>query len=104
MIEIMDNGIRKITLGEGTTYISQCIPPDADMSSGILFSSKPPLPKGTIAESRFQGDEVIIEITNFQGAMSYMKGIVELLKTWKIEGMEEEFNDLLDTLDVLIKK
>jgi hypothetical protein len=77
------------------------MPPDGTESVGILFSNNVPLPKGS--ENRFNGDEVIIEIVNFQGAMSYMKAIVGLLKTWKIEGLEEQFKDLSDTLEILIK-
>lgn len=101
MIEIIEDGVRKVTLGEGTTYISQCIPKGTAESSGILFSNKPPLPEESFS---FQGDEVIIEIYNVQGALSYMKALVGLLGTWKIEGTEEQLKDLRETLDILTKK
>ena len=98
MIENYENGVRKVTLGEGTSFISQILVDGSEMSSGILFSNKPPV------NAEFHGDEVIIEITNFQGAMSYMKAVVELLKTWKIEGLDKQFDDLSNSLEMLTKK
>lgn len=50
------------------------------------------------------GEEVIIEITNIQGFMSYMKAGVELLRTWKLEGLEEQIDSLIQTFDILTKK
>jgi len=98
MIEDFKNGVRKITLGEGTTYISQVLIDKDIMSSGICFSSKMPINK------EFTGDEVIIEIVNFQGAMSYIKAIIELLKSWNIKGMEDKYEELLKNIDMIIKK
>jgi len=98
MIEDFDNGLRKVTLGEGTAYISQVLVNNDTKSSGICFSNKMPI------DNEFNGDEVIIEITNFQGAMSYIKSIVELLKTWEIEGMEGIYENLLRDIDMMIKK
>jgi len=100
MIENFKNGVRKITLGEGTTYISQVLVDGDTMSSGICFSNK----YNTNEKYDFQGDEIIIEIVNFQGAMSYMKAVIELLKSWNIEGMEKEYDDLLKSIDMIIKK
>lgn len=98
MIGNFNNSIRKVTLGEGTTYISQVLVDGDTMSSGICFSNKIPLNK------EFVGDEVIIEIVNFQGAMSYMRAVIELLKSWNIEGMENEYEELLRNIDMIIKK
>jgi len=98
MIEDFKNGVRKVTLGEGTTYISQVLVDGDTMSSGICFSNKIPVNK------EFIGDEVIIEIVNFQGAMSYMRAVIELLKSWKIKGMEKEYEELLKDIDMIIKK
>ena len=98
MIGNFNNSIRKVTLGEGTTYISQVLVDGDTMSSGICFSSKMPINK------EFTGDEVIIEIVNFQGAMSYIKAIIELLKSWNIKGMEDKYEELLKNIDMIIKK
>ena len=98
MIEDFKNGVRKVTLGEGTTYISQVLVDGDTMSSGICFSSKMPINK------EFTGDEVIIEIVNFQGAMSYIKAIIELLKSWNIKGTEDKYEELLRDIDMIIKK
>ena len=98
MIGNFNNSIRKVTLGEGTTYISQVLVDGDTMSSGICFSNKIQINK------EFIGDEVIIEIINFQGAMSYMRAVIELLKSWKIEGMEKEYEELLKDIDMIIKK
>ena len=98
MIENFKNGVRKVTIGEGTTYISQVLVDGDNMSSGICFSNKIPINK------EFIGDEVIIEITNFQGAMSYMRAVIELLKSWNIEGMENEYEELLRNIDMIINK
>ena len=98
MIGNFNNSIRKVTLGEGTTYISQVLVDGDTMSSGICFSNKIPLNK------EFVGDEVIIEIVNFQGVMSYMRAVIELLKSWNIEGMENEYEELLRNIDMIIKK
>jgi len=98
MIEDFQNGLRKVILGEGTTYISQVLVNNDTTSSGICFSNKIPI------DNKFNGDEVIIEITNFQGAMSYIKPIIELLKTWEIEGMEDKYEELLKDIDLMIKK
>jgi len=98
VIEDFKNGVRKVTLGEGTTYISQVLVDGDTMSSGICFSSKMPINK------EFTGDEVIIEIVNFQGAMSYIKAIIELLKSWNIKGTEDKYEELLRDIDMIIKK
>ena len=98
MIDDFNNGVRKVTLGEDTTYISQVLVDGDNMSSGICFSNKIPINK------EFIGDEVIIEITNFQGAMSYMRAVIELLKSWNIEGMEDKYEELLKDIDMIIKK
>jgi len=98
VIDDFNNGVRKVTLGEDTTYISQVLVDGDNMSSGICFSNKIPINK------EFIGDEVIIEITNFQGAMSYMRAVIELLKSWNIEGMEDKYEELLKDIDMIIKK
>jgi len=98
MIEDFKNGVRKVTLGEGNTYISQVLVDKDTMSSGICFSNKIPINK------EFIGDEVIIEIVNFQGAMSYMRAVIELLKSWEIKGMENKYEELLKNIDMIIKK
>jgi len=100
MIEEYIDGVRKVTLGEGTTHISLIHVDKDTKSSGICFSSNLSL----TSKGEFNGDEVIIEITNFQGAMSYIKPIIELLKTWEIEGMEGMYENLLRDIDVMTKK
>ena len=102
LIKILDNGIRIITLGEGTTYIGQCINKKTNESDGILFSNTAILPKNKIDE--LSGEEVAIEITNFQGAMSYIKAITDLLITWKIDGLKEKLEDLNNILENFTKK
>ena len=93
MIEEFENGVKIVTLGEGTTYISQIFVDGDDVSSGILFSNQPPLNK------EFIGNEVIIEITNFKGAISYIKAILGVLESWKIDGLDEEYENFLKTID-----
>jgi len=100
MIEDFKNGVRKITLGEDTTYISQIHVDGDEISSGICFSNK----YSTNDKYNFQGDEVIIEITNFQGVMSYIKAGIELLKSWKIEGLDELYDKVLKDIDKMMKK
>lgn len=101
MIENFESGARKVVLGEGTTYISQLLVNGDTLSSGICFSTKPPIEE---SDFKFKGDEVIIEITNFQGAMSYLKSGIELLKTWEIEGLDKQFAELSRSLEVLTRK
>jgi len=100
MIEDFKNGVRKITLGEGSTYISQILIDGDEISSGICFSNK----YSANDKYSFNGDEVIIEITNFQGAMSYLKAGIELLKSWKIEGLDSLYDEVLKDIDKIIKK
>ena len=100
MIEDFKNGVRKVTLGEGTTYISQILVDGDNMSSGICFSNK----YSTNNKYNFNGDEIIIEITNFQGAMSYLKAGIQLLKSWKIEGLDGLYDDVLKDIDEMMKK
>jgi len=100
MIEEYIDGVRKVTLGEGTTHISLIHVGKDTKSSGICFSSNLSL----TSKGEFYGDEVVIEIVNFQGAMSYIKPIIEVLKTWEIKGMESIYEDLLRDIDMMIKK
>lgn len=100
MVETINNGIRKVKLGDGTTTVCQCIPPNSTRSNGILFCNKEPLTKGE--KNRFQGDEVIIEITDFKGVVGYMSACADLLKSWNIDKEQlDSFNNLINTINKL---
>lgn len=92
MIRYLENGSKVIELGKGTTYISQVLVEGDTMSSGIAFSNKPPV------NGVPDREDVIIEITSMGGAISYMKAVVELLKTWEIEELDKPINDLLNVI------
>ena len=97
MIEKWDNDVTKIELGLKTTYITQAVDKNTGFSQGIFFSNKPLFNPEDICPG-----DVFMEIHNFQGAMSYMKGIVDLLDTWKIEGLQDKIADLKQTIEAII--
>lgn len=97
MIRDLENGVRLVELGLGTTQISQVLVDGNTMSSGICFGNKVPI------NGQLQGDEVIVSVANFQGAVSYIKAVVELLKTWEIEGLEKQIEELNESLNKILK-
>ncbi|WCF11481.1 hypothetical protein NDS46_31485 (plasmid) [Paenibacillus thiaminolyticus] len=81
-IKDWDNGTRVVRLGQGTTTISNIFVEDSQVASGLCFA-----PLGFTGE--LKGQEVIIEITNASGVVSYIKAIADLLRTWDISGDNE---------------
>lgn len=101
MIEEIQNGIRKITLGDKTTFISQIIKKGETESLGICFSNVNP----DAGFKAFNGSEVIIEFTNFNGVLSYLKAGYETLKTWSISDSNIEIIDsLIKSIDEELNK
>lgn len=78
-----ENGTRVVTLGEGTTSISVVLDKDTDVGSGICFA-----PLNFTGE--LQGSEVLVEITNTAGVISFLKGLTDLIATWEITGENKE--------------
>lgn len=97
MVKDFENGVRVVELGFGTTKISQLKQSDEDVADVICFSNEVPI------DGKLKGDEVLIHIASFKGAVSYVKAVIDLLKTWKIEGVEEQFKDLEDVLEQALK-
>lgn len=90
MLKELENGVRIIELGQGTTFISQAIVNDDNdegISSGIVFSNSP---------TGMDNNSVIIEITDMKGVMSYVRSICGLLETWNIDGTQEALRLLQD--------
>jgi hypothetical protein len=97
MIKTLENSqIKIIELGKGTTYISQALVDNNNESSGIVFSNH--------NDGKIHGDEIIVEITDFKGVASYIRGILDLLKTWNIKGTEEHIKVLLNASKTLKMK
>ena len=92
--KLKDTNVNLIELGKGTTFISQVLVGKDTASSGIAFSNH--------SDGLKHGDETIIEITDFKGVASYSRSILELLKTWKIKGIDAQIKDLLDVLKPLL--
>lgn len=88
--------IQIIELGHKTTFISQIMAKDENVSSGIVFSNH--------NDDKLHGDEIIIEISNTNGVASYIKAILKYLETWGIEETEKPIADLLNTLELFEKK
>ena len=76
MIRQLENGVRVVELGKGTTFVSQVLISDNNLSSGIAFTNKND--DGTIGE-----ESVIIEITNEEGVNSYINAIFDLIQSWE---------------------
>lgn len=98
MVKDFENKVRVVELGLGTTQVSQVMVNGDSMSSGILFGNR--VPDG----GKLQGDEVIIEVTTLQGAISYLKAINDLLKTWDIKELEGHFEELDKTINLILEK
>jgi len=101
MVKDLESGIRVVTLGEGNTKVSQCIPNNCTYSNGILFCNELPNQKGETP--RFHGDEVIISIMNMNGALAYIKAIIELLKTWNLDE-KDQLTSLANIIEEEIRK
>jgi hypothetical protein len=96
VIKVLDNGVKVVELGKGTTFISQVFVDGDTISSGICFSNQVP------NNGELKGDEVIIEITNMKGAVSYIKALVDLLKTWEIEELKDQIENLDRTINMML--
>ena len=80
MIRTLENGIKVIELGLGTTQISQVVHKNEKESLGICFSN-------TIPSDGITGEEIIIEIHGQKGVNAYLIPLIEFLKT---RGSEED--------------
>jgi len=96
MIRQLDNGVKVIELGRGTTYISQILVGGDKTSSGICFGNNP-----NISEEGMNGDEVIIEITDIKGAVSYVKSLITLIETWNSEDTSPYIQELKKAINTI---
>jgi hypothetical protein len=96
VIKVLDNGVKVVELGKGTTFISQVLVDGDTISSGICFSNQ-------VNDGKFKGDEVIIEITNVEGVVSYIKALVDLLKTWEMEELKDQIENLDRTIGMMLR-
>lgn len=92
-----ENGTRGVRLGQGTTSISTIMVADSEAASGICFA-----PLGFDGQPK--GNEVVIEIVNAAGVISYIRAIAELLSTWNIVGEEEKVLEVKKEMEELQKK
>jgi len=95
IVKLEDSDIQVIELGLGTTYISQVTVSKDTQSSGIAFSNH--------NDGKIHGDEIIIEITNGKGVALYIRSILDLIKTWDIEGTEEPIAEIMKALEPMLK-
>ena len=89
-----DSDIQIVELGRGTTYISQVMVKGNTFSTGIAFSNH--------NDGEIHGDEIILEITNTEGIASYIRGILDLIRTLNIEGAEEHIDEILNVLKPML--
>lgn len=82
-IHEMKNGIRVVTLGEGTTNLSLVYVEDSPYASGILMA---PLE----FTGEYTGKEVVMQITNAAGIASLMRQVMGLVGTWTITGDDSQ--------------
>ena len=93
------NGARIVTLGEGTTYVGLALRRDLNEAGAIAFSNKP-----LAARSDMTGDEVMVEIVNQQGLLSYWRAGLLLLQTWDLSReLREQVEDLMRCLEEVPK-
>lgn len=98
MIRTIENSnVQVIELGKGTTFISQVHVDKDNVSSGISFSNH--------ADGKIHGDEIIIEITDTKGILSYIRPIIQLIQTWNIDtdGLHEQLTELENELNQYLK-
>ncbi len=82
-----ESNIRIVDLGFRTTGISQVHVGDDRMSSGIAFSDTL---DGTLSDNG-----VIIQITNSNGVVAYLRAIFGLLETWECnDDIKEQLRQL----------
>lgn len=95
MIRKLENSnIQLIELGKGSTYISQVKVEGDTQSSGLAFSNH--------SEGGIHDNDIIIEIIDFKGVASLSRGLLELIKSWEIEGAEEHINGILEALKPML--
>jgi hypothetical protein len=97
LIKQWENGVRVIELGKGTTFIGQVFVDGGEASSGLYFTNEKNF------NGRYKGEEVIIEMTNFKGVLSYMRGAINLLQTWEVEGVQDQLDEMAKQIEGLIK-
>ena len=99
MIRTLDNGIKIIELGLGTTNISQVVPKGETVSSGICFSNNNNNNNPSI--EGLSGEEIIIEINGYKGILAYLMPIVELIESYACE--DDNIKNVLKELQESIK-
>jgi hypothetical protein len=80
MIRQLDGGQRIVTLGYGTTMISDMRLEGDSGNGGILFANSAQV--GSQKVSDLPPESVLIQIDNIGGAYAYIRSLLGLLKTW----------------------
>ncbi len=97
MIRQWENGVRIVTLGEGTTWTSVVLLEGDPKGIGISFASGNFGAEGAVGQADVPSDTVIVEIRDTKGAASYLRALTELFRTWA--GDNETLRKSCDGMD-----
>ncbi len=102
MIRELPSGARVVVLGQGTTMISTGSLDEEDCACVICFSNSGP--SGHLKIADLPKESVLIQIDNMQGALSYIRAVYGVLKTWPLGDLAQQIEQMEQELIAMIEQ